>query len=186
MSRQRQLLRVLRWVMVAVSAAISGLLLARGDYVIGGLIAAFVLFRAVFLIATSRAWFSRRPGNPDATRQVARGLAPVRQILRGIARAEFKVAASVMGMDGSQMQRAFNEGRSIAELAGDRNVALDRVVKAIVADATSRIDVQVAQGTVDAQTAKRARKRLRFWANRLVNLHKGDLIRLGNGARISG
>jgi hypothetical protein len=170
--------------MVAVSAALAAFLLARGDYVIGGLIATLVVFRAVFLIGTSRARRAfRGPGVAGGPAQRAGQSGSARQVLRGLSRGEFKVAASVIGLDASQMQRGFNEGRSIAELAGANGVPLDRVVSAMVADATSQLDIQVAQGILDPQTAKRAKARLTFWANRLVNFHKGDLAGLRNGAR---
>jgi hypothetical protein len=170
--------------MVAVSASIAAFLLVRGDEVIGGLIAVLVVCRVVFLMGTSRARRGPRvPRGAGGTGQPAGAQAPVRQILRGLARGEFKVAASVIGIDASQMGRAFNQGRSIAELAEANNVPLDRVVSAIVADATSEIDMRVAQRSLDQQVANRAKERLSIWTDRLVSLHKEDLRRLRNGAR---
>ncbi len=173
--------------MVAVSLAIAAFLLARGDDVIGGLIAVLVVFRVVFLIGTSRARrASRSQRYANGTTQRVGAPAPVRQVLRGLARGEFGVAAAVIGVDASQMQRAFREGSSIGELADANNVPRDRVVNAIVADATSQIDMKLAQGMLDPQSAQRAKARLGFWANRLVNLHKGDLRRLRSGAPLGG
>jgi hypothetical protein len=173
--------------MVAVSSAIAAFLLARGDYVIGGLIAVLVVFRVVFLIGTSRGRrVSHHQGYANRTTQRVGAPAPVRQVLRGLARGEFRVAAGAIGVDASQMQRAFKEGSSIGELADANNVPRDRVVYAIVADATSQIDMQVAQGILDPQTAQRAKARLSLWANRLVNLHREDLHRLRNEAPLGG
>lgn len=179
--------RAFRWVMVAVSAAIAALLLARADYVIGGLIAVLVVLRVVFLLGTSRARrVSRSRRVAKSTGQRADSSAAVRRVLRGLARSEFKVAASVIGIDTPEMRRAFNQGRSIAELARARDVPLDQVVNAIMADSAAQIDTQVAQRSLDPQTAARAKSRLSFWASRLVDFHKGDFSRVRNEAPLRG
>jgi hypothetical protein len=173
--------------MAAVSIAIAAFLLARGDYVIGGLIGVLVVFRVMLLIATSRGRrVSHNQGYPNGSTQRFGAAGRVRQVLRGLARGEFRVAAGAIGVDASQMQRAFKGGSSIGKLADANNVPRDRVVYAIVADATSLIDMQVARGVLDPQTAQRAKARLSLWANRLVNLHTGDLHRLRNEARLGG
>ena len=187
MNGRRGWFRALRWAMVAVSTAIAVFLLVRGDYVIGGLIAVLVIFRVVFLIGTSRRRrVPQSQGYASGSPQRVGAPAPVRQVLRGLARGEFRVAAGAIGVDASQMQRAFRQGSSVGELADANNVSRDRVVNAIVADATSQIDLQVSRGILDPQTAQRAKGRLSLWANRLVNLHRGDLHRLRNGAPLGG
>jgi hypothetical protein len=178
MMRRRLWIRVLRWAMVAVSLTLGSVLFTRGDYVIGGLICALGVFRAVFLIATTRPRkVSRRRLNQVDTGPTGAGPARVRELLRGLARSEFRVAAGVIGIDQYQFRRAFNSGSSIAELAAEKGVPLDRVVKAMVADAEAQVDLQVSKGGVDPTSAQFAKARLQIWANRLANFHKGDLRR---------
>ena len=134
MMKHQVWIRVLRWAIVDVSLTLGGVLLARGDYVIGGLICVLGVFRAVFLIATTRPRMAPRGqfnplnrSNQVDTDRPGAGAAPVRELLRGLARTEFKVAAGAIGVDPSQFRRAFNSGTSIAELAAEKGVPLDRV-----------------------------------------------------------
>ena len=183
MIRRRLWIRVLRWAIVAVSLTLAGVLLARGDLVIGVLICVLGVCRAMFLIATRRprkviqGRRSQIESGPAGT-----GPAPVRELLRGLARSEFRVAAAALGIDQYQFRRAFNSGCSIAELAADKRVPLDRVVSAMVADAAAQVDLQVSNEGLDATTAQFAKARLQIWVNRLVNFHKGDLRRPRAGA----
>jgi hypothetical protein len=182
MMRRRLWIRALRWAMVAVSLTLAGVLLARGDYVIGGLICVLGVFRAVFLIGTTRPRKVYRRVNQVDTVPPGTGPARVRELLRGLARNEFRVAAGVIGIDQYQFRRAFNSGSSIAELAAEKGVPLDRVVSAMVADAEAQVDLQVSKGGVDPTSAQFAKARLQIWANRLANFHKGDLRRPKAGA----
>jgi hypothetical protein len=108
----------------------------------------------------------------------------VRELLRGLARSEFRVAAGAIGVDPNQFRRAFKGGSSIADLAAEKGVPLDRVVNAIVADAATQVDMRVSNGALDATTAQFAKARLQIWATRLVNFHKGDLRRMRTGASL--
>jgi hypothetical protein len=160
-------------VLVAGSLALAGVLLYLHDYIVGSLIGGLALVRVVYLVGTSRRTgrFSSRPS----------GTGPVRSVLRELARHEFLVAARQIGLDPKQMRRAFDEGRSIAELAAGAGVPLERVVTAMVADATRSIDGKVATGQMTAQQAERVKARLPLWAGRLATFHKGDLRRLRAG-----
>jgi hypothetical protein len=177
----RTWIRALRWVIVAGSVAIAVVLIARRDYVLGFLIGALALARVVFLIATSgrrppvRWWNGAGSGRPGMVASTPGGGGPVRRVLRELARPEFAVAGREMGLDASQMRRAFDEGRSVAELATGVGVPLRRIVDAIVADATSTIDRRVAEGRISQQLASQVKARIPMWAARLVNFHKGDL-----------
>ena len=88
------------------------------------------------------------------------------------------MAARVIGLETNQMRRAFDEGRSIAELASDAGVPVEVIVSAIVTDATNAIDRRVGDGQMSQQQALQVKSRLPVWASRLVNFHKGDMRRL--------
>jgi hypothetical protein len=169
---RRTWIRSLRWVLVAGSLALAGVLLYRHDYIIGFLIGGLALVRVIYLVGTSRrAVYARRP---YGQRPGERGLAePVRSALRELARQELVVAARQIGLDANQLRHAFQEGRSIAELAAGAGVALEPIVRVIVADATRAIDQKVAAGQMNEQVADRAKARLPVWAARLVNFRKG-------------
>jgi hypothetical protein len=161
-------LRIFRWVMVAGSLAIAAVLLARGNDVLGLLIGALAIVRVVYLLLLVRRRRAFRPSHSAG---------PVREVLRGLVRSEFKVAAGIIGLDPAQVRRAFDEGRSLGELARSAGVPVERVVDAVVIDASGKIDEGVAEGRVTRERALQAKARLPMWANRLVNLHKGDARR---------
>jgi hypothetical protein len=77
-------------------------------------------------------------------------------------------------MDPAQARDAFDGGRSLAELATSAGVPVDRLVAAVVSDASAKIDQDVAGGTLTQDLAAAAKARLPMWANRLVSAHKGD------------
>ena len=120
-----------------------------------------------------RGTFGRPPGEAETA-----GRAKGRGVLAGLARQEFGVAAGVIGIRGIEMRRAFDEGRSIAELAAQAGVPLEQIVSAVVSDATSTIERRLELGQMAQDEAFQVRARIPVWANRLVNFHKGDLSRL--------
>jgi hypothetical protein len=99
---------------------------------------------------------------------------PVRGLLQGLRGPAFQTAAGAIGLDPADVHRAFDQGRSLAELAAGAGVPVDTVVNAVVSDASARIDQDVATGSIDTATALQAKERLPRWANRLVNFHKGE------------
>ncbi len=159
-----------RWVMVAIGAAIAAVLLLRGDYLLGGLIGALATVRLVYMLV----FFGRRRAFRSSY-----GAGPLGGDLRGLARSEFMVAAGVVGLDPAQVRRAFDQGRSLAELATGAGVPLERLVNAIVSDASAKIDQGVAGGRLTQERAREDKARLPVWASRLVKFHKGDLRRTG-------
>jgi len=189
--RRIRLVRVLRWVLVALSLGLATALLLRHDYIVGSLIAVLVIVRVAILMSTSRRRrpymrMNRPPGQPasaSAASSAATGgtssgaSTPGGRPLLGLARSEFLVAAGVIGMAPPQMREAYNSGSSLAEMAASNGVPIDRVVNAIVGDARLKIDDAVAQGTVNPRFAVKFKSRLPVWANRIVNHHKKDLQR---------
>ncbi len=198
----RSWFRYLRWVIVAGSLAIATVLIYRHDYVIGYMIGGLALLRVVYLVGTSRRALAGRsrygsgpmwsptgvgaasgtgisgPGGP--VRSGPAGIGPLSGLLRELARPEFAVAARVIGLAPNDMRRAFNEGRSIAELAARAGVPLESVVSAMVADATETIDRRVAAGEMSEQQGQSVKARIPVWAGRLAHFHKGDLRRVRN------
>ena len=156
--------RALRWVLVAGGVAIAIVLLLRRDYVLGVLIAATAVLRLGMLLGTARRRRHRRGGVPDASGVPASG-----GFVVGLARSEFLVAAGVIGMDRAQVRQSFHQGRSLAEMAADVGVPLDRVLGAIVSDAAAKVDDAVARGTIPERRGLRLKSRLPILANRLVN-----------------
>jgi hypothetical protein len=176
-------------VIVAGSLAVAAVLIYRHNYVIGLLIAGLATVRVVYLVAIMRRPSARRsrhgarPGSGTGFGQAPGGAGPAataqgRGVLAELARQEFGVAARVIGIDGIEMRRAFDQGRSIAELAAEAGVPLERIVSAVVSDATSAIERRVDQGQMARQQALQVKSRVPIWASRLVNFHKGDVLRL--------
>lgn len=155
----------LRLAMVVLGLAIAAVLLARGDYVLGGLIGLLALTRVAFV-----ATVTRRRGAGRA------GRAAVPPVLRQLNRVEFAVAAGAIGRDPAEVRRAFRQGRSLADVAAEAGVPTEAVVGAVVADATARIERDAAAGTLAGDELRRARAALPTWARRLVHFHQGDRL----------
>ena|SRR5208283_2032386 len=102
---------------------------------------------------------------------------PVRDILRRMARSEFELAASTIGISAEQLRRDFEQGRSIAEVAKAEGVAVESVIKAITTDMSSRIDQEKADGRVSMDLVAQAKARLTFWVPRFVSGHTGEFRR---------
>ncbi len=162
-----------RWVMVTGSVAIAAVLLLRGDHLLGLLIGGLAVVRVAFLLSSVR---RRRAVSPAA------GTGAGRAVLRRLARSEFAVAGTVLGWGPGQVGAAFDQGRSLAEMATQQGVPLQRVVDAIVADALAKINMGMADGTITPERGGDATRRLPVWAGRLVHVHKGDLRRARAGS----
>jgi hypothetical protein len=167
--------------MVAGTLAIAAVLLLRGNYILGLLIGGLAIVRVVYMVTFARRRRAFRSsygaGAGAYGAGVGAGAGPVRELLRGLARAEFPVAAGIIGMDPAQVRTAFEQGRSLAELATGAGVPVERVVNGVASDAAARIDQGVADGRVPEERALQAKAQLPVWANRLVNFHKGDFQR---------
>ena len=112
---------------------------------------------------------------------------PGRLLLRGLRRREVTVAATTIGIGPDELRRDFAGGRSIAEIAVTAGVAPERVVSAVVVDATAMLDRALTDGTAPPDAASEAKARLPIWATRLVHATRDDLPErtrlLGSGLR---
>ncbi|MGZ4728606.1 MAG: hypothetical protein ACXWB2_12865 [Acidimicrobiales bacterium] len=93
--------------------------------------------------------------------------------LQRLARRELGVAAAVIGVDVTELRRQRQAGRSIADVARDRGVDVDRVVQAVAADATSTIDRARRNGNPAAIGADASGARIATWASRFVEQRGG-------------
>ncbi len=166
--------RALRWLLVAGTLAVAAILIYRHDYLIGYLIGGLALVRVVYLLGTTRRSLPGRSRHGAGPAWPAAGGG----LLRELARPEFAVAAREIGIERHEMRRAFDEGRSIAELAARAGVPLERVVSAMVADASEAIDRKVAAGEISEHQGLSVKARIPIWAGRLAHFHKGDLRRV--------
>jgi hypothetical protein len=175
-------LLTLRGVIVVVGLAVGATLIVRGQILLGCLIAGGSVLRGVFIVSLvgRRRGFGRLRGGElssarrDAFGQPWRGGTP-RGILRRLARAEFAVAARAIGTSPGELRRSFQQGRSIAESAEDAGVAVHTVVDAVIRDASAKIDLAVANGSLSSASADHVKARLPTWAARLVDIHQGEL-----------
>lgn len=84
-------------------------------------------------------------------------------------RVDFTAVANVLGISPEEMKTALRDGKTLADLAADNDVDLDKVIDAMVAEHAARLDEKVKAGTLtqdeaDAKLAK-ARERATAFAN---------------------
>ncbi len=79
-----------------------------------------------------------------------------------------EAAAKALGMSEADLRAALRGGKTIAAVAQDKGVALDTVVDALVADASSRIDQAVTAGRLTQQQADSLKSTLKDRVTRLV------------------
>jgi hypothetical protein len=72
---------------------------------------------------------------------------------RGGVRAGLDAAATALGISESDLRGELRDGKTIADVAGEKNVDVQTVIDAMVADATKRIDQRVTDGDLDADRA---------------------------------
>ena len=66
---------------------------------------------------------------------------------------DLDVAAEALGVTDDELEDALEDDQSIADVAAARNVNVQVVIDALVADATAEIDEAVADGDLDAEEA---------------------------------
>src|SRR5262245_64529565 len=128
-------IRTLRWVIVGFGAVAGVVLLAAGATLFGAVLLTFAILRLVMLLAMQRRmrdWSVGRGGD-GAGPGVGN---PNRDTMQRLARGAMEVAAVAIGIATDDLRRAVDGGRSIAAVAGDAGVPVQRVVDAVVADAT--------------------------------------------------
>jgi hypothetical protein len=146
--------RVLRWVIVGFGLLAGVTLLMIGATVIGAVILIFAVLRLTMLVAMQRRW--RRGGTRSG------------QMLQRLARNELAVAATAIGIGSDELQRAVDDGRTIASVAADAGIPSRQVVDAVVRDANARVDRAVEAGNVAPNRARFVRNRLPHWAEHYV------------------
>ncbi len=170
------MMRVLRWLIVAVVLALGIVLVSRGNLLMGFLLCALAALRIAFLLAFARRRRGLRAGwSPD----------PGRLLLRALRHREVAVAAATIGTEPAELRREFAGGRSIAEIAVAAGVAPDSVVSAVVADAGAMLSRNLADGMATPDAVARAKAELPRWATRLVHA-KRDELRVSSPARSPG
>jgi hypothetical protein len=144
----------MRWVVVGVGLAGGVALLVTGATLIGVVLVVMASLRIAMLVATG----NRRRGR-------ASGSGPM---LRRLARNELDVAATAIGIAPDDLRRAVDEGHSISAVAADAGIPTQRVVEAVVRDASAKVDRAVEAGNVAPNRARVVRNRLPHWAERFV------------------
>ena len=153
--------RTIRWAMVAVGLVAGVALLAAGATLIG----------VVLLVMAS-------PATGDAAgRCAARALAGPGQMLQRLARNELDVAASAIGIAPDDLRRAVDEGHTISAVAADAGIPTQRVVEAVVRDASAKVDRAVEAGNVAPNRARVVRNRLPALGGAVRAEHTGDARR---------
>lgn len=82
-------------------------------------------------------------------------------------------AAEALGMSEADLRQALRDGSSIADVAAERNVDVKKVIDALVAEATARIDDEVADGDLAADRAAELKEDLEERITNLVNREGG-------------
>ena len=163
-SRVRSMRR--RRLAISTAAVVLGVVLvATGHTLVGVIISGLSAARLVIL--------TRFPF-PDGRARRSMN-APGREWLRAQARDEFLVAAQVIGCPGVELRDHFQQGKSIADVATERSVAVEQVTTAIAADLTAKARGAADTGTLSHDDAHRIHELAPRFANRLVHGHPGDL-----------
>lgn len=160
------MMRVLRWLIVAVVLALGIVLVSRGHLLMGSLLCALAALRIAFLVTLAR----RRRGL-----RARWSPGPERLLLRALRHREVAVAAATIGTEPAALRSDFAGGRSIAEIAVAAGVAPDSVVSAVVADASAMLSRNLTDGMATPDAVARAKAELPRWATRLVHATRDDL-----------
>ena len=99
---------------------------------------------------------------------------------RGPIGARLDTAAEALGITADELRDALQDGKSIADVAGEKGVDVQAVIDALVADATAKIDEKVASGDLDADRAAELKENLVEHITDMVN-HEGGLRGPGPG-----
>jgi len=139
---------------------------ALGAALLGGGVAGAVIATPALTSAQEEAPATEAPDETTTTKPGAegRGTAPDEERGCRVGRHWFRpgldVAAEALGITEQELRDALRDGSSIAELAEQRGVDLQTVIDALVAEATARIDEQVAEGDLDAERAAELKEQL--------------------------
>jgi hypothetical protein len=143
--------RTMRGAMVAVGLVAGVVLLLAGATLLGVVLLVMATLRLAMLVAVRR-----------------RGPSASGQMLGRLARNELDVAATAIGIAPDELRRAVDDGHSISAVAADAGISTQRVVDAVVRDASAKVDRAVAAGNVAPNRARVVRNRLPYWAEHFV------------------
>lgn len=104
-----------------------------------------------------------------ARRAASRGV-KVREAVR---RDLGKTAAQAIGIPPADLRKELQGGKSIADVAGERNVPLDTVKSAILAEAKSKLDQAVTAGKITQARADTALQNLTDNLDKILNRKRG-------------
>jgi multidrug efflux pump subunit AcrA (membrane-fusion protein) len=82
---------------------------------------------------------------------------------------KFDAAAKALGITTDELRTALRDGKSIAQVAKDKNVDVNKVIDAMVAGAQARIDQAKNDGKIDQAQADRLKSGLKDRITKLVN-----------------
>jgi urease gamma subunit len=87
-------------------------------------------------------------------------------------------AAQALGISAEDLREQLRDGKTIAQVAQDRNVDVQTVINAMVAEATARVDEKVQEGELTAEEANEKKANLEERITELVNegprRHRGE------------
>ena len=141
------------------------LLLLRGDLLIGGLLLLFAAVRIAYVARRRSQWAASSDGADRSAQQLLRSLAP----------RAFAAAARQLGMAPEELQGDFRSGRSIAELARERQADGELVRQAMEQAMAKGLDELRDAGELDPALSERASSRLPRWTARVLELHRSEL-----------
>src|SRR5207237_157419 len=134
----------------------------------GGAVAGALLFTPSLSGAqetTTTAAPTPAPAPPDGPMALGRG----GRLRLGFGEPSLAAAAKAIGIREADLRTALRSGKSIADVAKDHGVAVDKVVDALVAEATSRIDQAVKDGKLDDAEATELKADLKDHITAIVN-----------------
>jgi ribosomal protein S20 len=98
-------------------------------------------------------------------------------------KAGLEAAAGAIGIGVDDLRAALQSGRSMAEVAQEHGVDPQKVIDALTAEATKRIDQAVTDGKLTQEQADKAKSRLGEAIPKMVNGKPGDGGGHGHGPR---
>jgi hypothetical protein len=94
---------------------------------------------------------------------------------------KFDAAAKALGITTDELRTALRDGKSMAQIAKDKNVDVNKVIDAMVAGAQARIDQAKNDGKIDQAQADRLKSGLKDRITKLVNGEFGGAQGPGRG-----
>ena len=96
----------------------------------------------------------------------------------GIVHASLDTAATALGITSEELRTALREGKSVADVAGEKGVDVQVVIDALVAEAQERIATAVSEGRI---TQAQADERLATLTDDITKIVNGEGRGFGRG-----